>query len=58
MSRPKPKRSFRAAIDAHCRDCTYDPKAGGTWRQQVEGCGITSCALYELRPQSRPRASR
>lgn len=50
---PAPKkRSMRAAINAYCRDCTYDDafKGGGTWRAQVEACTVTKCALYEFRP--------
>lgn len=46
--------SLRKAIDAYCKDCTYDPKAGGgTWRQQTEACTITRCPLYPVRPLSR-----
>lgn len=48
--------SLRKAIDDHCRSCIYDPKSGlGTWRQQVEGCTVTRCALYPVRPLSKPR---
>lgn len=52
MSIPKQKKpGFRAAINAKCKDCTYDPLGRGTWRQQVEGCGVTGCPLYPLRPR-------
>ena len=44
--------SLKKAISAHCKNCTYDPCAGGTWREQVEGCTVTSCALWEVRPRS------
>ncbi|MGH7239626.1 MAG: hypothetical protein ACREHG_06120 [Candidatus Saccharimonadales bacterium] len=45
--------SMRAAINAKCKECIYDPIAGnGTWRQQVEACTAHSCPLYELRPKS------
>lgn len=45
--------SFRAAIDAKCKECIYDPIAGkGTWRQQVEACTSRSCPLYPVRPVS------
>mgnify|MGYP001133360619 CR=1 FL=1 len=38
--------SLRAAINAKCKDCTYDPKAhGGTCRQQVQACTVTLCPL-------------
>lgn len=33
------------AIEAKCKDCTYDPLDSGTWRQQVERCDITDCAF-------------
>lgn len=51
------KRSMRAAINAYCKDCIYDPvfKGGGTWREQVQACPVTKCALYEFRPVSKPR---
>ena len=46
--------SLRAAINAHCKACTYDPLCGGgTWRQQVEACTITHCELHSVRPRSK-----
>lgn len=55
-STPK-KRSMRAAINAYCRECTYDDafKGGGTWRMQTEACTVTKCPLYDFRPVSKPR---
>lgn len=54
----KPTRSLRKAIDAHCRSCIHDPKAGtGNWRQSVMGCTITKCALYHVRPVSKSDAA-
>lgn len=48
--------SLRAAINAKCKDCIYDPKSGfGTWRQQVEGCTSVRCPLYPVRPLSDKR---
>ena len=45
--------SLRAAINAKCKDCIYDPKSGlGTWRQQVEGCTCRNCPLWPVRPMS------
>ena len=45
--------SLRSAIDKMCRACIYDSIGGnGTWRQQTEGCGDTSCPLHEARPLS------
>ena len=47
----KRNQSLRNAIDAHCRDCTYDSGAAGTWRQQVTLCSVKdNCALYPVRP--------
>ena len=40
------------AIHAFCKECIYDPKSEGTWRQQVEACPATNCPLYEFRPIS------
>lgn len=42
--------SLRNAIDENCRNCIYDDKAEGTWRQQVTLCSVTSCAIYPVRP--------
>lgn len=52
QTKPSARPSMRAAINRHCKDCIYDPLAGGTWRQQVEACTFTDCALYPLRPVS------
>lgn len=51
------KLSLRGAINSYCRDCVYDPldKGAGTWRQQTESCSVTKCALYPVRPISKPR---
>lgn len=53
QSNAKPT-SFRLAINAMCYQCIYDPAggAGGSWRQQVEACVATHCALWKLRPKS------
>jgi len=43
--------SLRAAIDAKCRDCIYDPGNGeGGWRQQVQACCSANCPLHSVRP--------
>jgi len=39
------------AINAKCKDCIYDPVDGGTWREQVQRCTSTDCALFEHRPK-------
>lgn len=45
--------SMRKAINEKCKDCIYDPKAGGTWRMQVEACAIKTCSLWNYRPKPR-----
>jgi hypothetical protein len=42
--------SLRAAINAKCRDCCYDPLAGGKWREQISRCPCTDCPLWPVRP--------
>lgn len=45
--------SLRAAINAKCRECIYDPHSGaGNWRQQVTACTSYKCPLYPVRPTS------
>lgn len=44
------RQSLRAAINAMCRQCIYDPNGSGTWRQQVEACTSPNCPLYPVRP--------
>jgi hypothetical protein len=43
------------AIAMKCKDCSYDELDVGTWRQQVEQCEITDCALWAYRPKSRSK---
>lgn len=50
MSKKSIRTSLRGAINAHCRDCVYDPSNGGTWRQQVEDCTVKACSLHSVRP--------
>ena len=45
--------SLRKCINDNCKTCIYDPKAAGTWRQQVTLCSVTSCALYPVRPATK-----
>jgi len=43
--------SLRAAIDAKCRSCIYDPGSGnGGWREQVQACSAANCPLHSVRP--------
>jgi len=50
--------SMRAAINAKCRECIYDPMPGnGTWRQQVEACTSYGYPLYPLRPKAEKGAN-
>lgn len=53
MSATEPRPSLRAAIDAMCKSCVYDPVERGGWRQQVEACAVTRCKLYAVRTGSR-----
>ena len=47
------KLSLRAAINAHCRACLYDPGRGnGHWREQIDACSSTNCALWPVRPRA------
>ena len=42
--------SLRKAINAMCRDCTYDPQDIGSAAQQIACCTCKSCPLYKVRP--------
>lgn len=42
--------SLKKAIEAKCKDCTYDSAVSGTWREQVEMCTVKRCPLWEVRP--------
>lgn len=44
--------SLKSAINAMCKTCIYDKAEAGTWREQVENCQVTSCALWEVRPKT------
>lgn len=44
--------SLKKCIEEKCKDCTYDHLAPGTWREQVEACGVVSCPLYSVRPMT------
>ena len=49
----KKRKGLRKSINDKCKDCTYHPtNQGGSWRQQVEACTVTSCPLWEVRPVS------
>lgn len=43
-------------IAAKCRECTYDPRASGTWREQVAICSCPDCPLWRYRPLPRKPA--
>ena len=45
------------AIEAMCRECTYDELDEGTWRMQVERCELSDCPLYQYRPRSRSKSN-
>ena len=43
--------SLRAAINAMCKNCLYDPGNGnGAWREQVQRCSSSNCPLHPVRP--------
>lgn len=48
------KKGRKAAIDAMCCNCIYDPIVAGhgSWRKQVEDCTSYTCPLYTYRPVS------
>lgn len=50
ISHRKRKGVLRRAIDQHCKQCVYDPKETGTWREQVTLCAVESCKLHPVRP--------
>jgi hypothetical protein len=41
--------SLRKRVDEKCKDCSYDPTARGTWRQQVFLCSAKICPLWVVR---------
>ena len=42
--------SLRKAINAKCRQCTYDPMDIGTAAQQIAACICRDCPLHKVRP--------
>jgi hypothetical protein len=53
MTEIKKRKGLRKSINDKCKECCYHPdNGGGSWRQQVEACTVTSCALWEVRPKS------
>jgi hypothetical protein len=42
--------SLRKAINAKCRECTYDPLDVGTAAQQIAVCIDSDCPLHSVRP--------
>ena len=42
--------SLRAAVNAMCRSCVYDPLDYGTCAQQIACCTNRTCELYSKRP--------
>jgi hypothetical protein len=48
--------SLRAAVNAMCKSCIYQPRSGlGGWREQVAACETRSCPLWPHRAKSRHR---
>lgn len=44
--------SLKTAVNEMCKSCCYDKAEPGSWREQVEACGIVKCPLWEVRPKS------
>jgi hypothetical protein len=44
--------SYKKCVEDFCRGCGYDPKAAGTWREQIQTCSVKTCALWAVRPVS------
>jgi hypothetical protein len=43
--------SLRAAVNAMCKHCLYDPGSGnGGWLEQVQACSSGNCPLHPVRP--------
>ena len=57
MEKTLTRPSLRAAINAMCRQCVYDPLAKGSCLQQIIECAIADCPLYPLRRQRKSRVS-
>ena len=51
------KLTRQQAINAKCRECSFDELDVGTWRQQIERCEITDCGLWPYRPMPYPKRS-
>ena len=47
------QRALRARINLMCRDCIYDPKAGGSALAQIEACNAADCPLHAVRARRR-----
>lgn len=41
---------LRTQVNLMCKGCIYDKHDAGTWRDQVEKCGIETCPLWNVRP--------
>ena len=47
--------SLRKAVNAKCRQCTYDPFDAGTAAQQIAVCIDSDCPLHPVRPLTTKR---
>ena len=47
--------SLRKAVNAKCRQCTYDPFDAGTAAQQIAVCIDSDCPLHPVRPLTTTR---
>lgn len=46
----KQRPSMRKAVNAKCRECTYDQNDRGSAAQQIAVCIATDCPLHPIRP--------
>ena len=44
--------SLKFCVNEMCKQCIYDKAEPGTWREQVENCQVSACALYPVRPMT------
>lgn len=52
------KPSMRKAVNAKCRDCTYDPLGGGSAAVQIAVCTDSACPLHAVRPVTASKITR
>lgn len=46
-----PRDSLRSAINRFCKECLFDPREPGGWREQIRDCTASDCPLWKVRPK-------